>query len=157
MNRNDVQNLRFWLLVQLASSWSMVGLVWFVQLVHYPLMRLVQESRFVEYESLHRQQISFIVGPCMLAQLGSAIFISMRRMKYPWCWICNVGIILVIWVSTFTVQVPLHDILNRGFDENTHAQLVHSNWLRTILWTVQAFLVTGLVYQFSTVNNAESE
>ena len=53
------------LTVHLAATAAMVGLLWFVQLVYYPLFALVGPDGFVEYEHSHQQRTSYVVGPLM--------------------------------------------------------------------------------------------
>ena len=56
----------------------------------------------------------------------------------------GLALVGLIWASTFLVQVPLHEVLARGFDAEAHSRLVASNWLRTFLWSARAVLVLGL-------------
>lgn len=41
------------LAVHVAATWFMVGLIWFVQLVHYPLFARVGRGGFAAYEGAH--------------------------------------------------------------------------------------------------------
>ena len=60
------------LVVALASVWAMVGLIWTVQLVHYPIFdaidRGVDDDRWRRFGDRHRRSISWVVGPFMLAE-----------------------------------------------------------------------------------------
>ena len=49
---NDVM-LRLVFLSQIASTLYMTGLIWFVQVVHYPLLGAVGGSEFSAYEQRH--------------------------------------------------------------------------------------------------------
>ena len=53
------------LLIHLAATWALVGLIWFVQLVHYPLFSAVAPERFATFEAEHSrhavQKCNFIV------------------------------------------------------------------------------------------------
>jgi hypothetical protein len=60
-------------------------------------------------------------------------------------WI-GIGLILAIWLSTFFLQVPLHERLAQGFDAETHRSLVNTNWIRTAAWTLRAVLVLWLLW-----------
>ena len=63
-------------LILLAQVWAtlfMVGLIWFVQVVHYPLFAHVGRTQFPEYERLHNQFTTWIVGPVMLLELTTAM------------------------------------------------------------------------------------
>jgi hypothetical protein len=62
----------------------------------------------------------------------------------PTRWI-GLGMLVLIWVSTFAVQVPLHAKLAREFDRVVWHRLVTTNWLRTIVWTVRGFVALLLL------------
>jgi hypothetical protein len=51
----------------------MLGLIWFVQIVHYPLFSSVGEREFAGYEIQHSRLTAFVVGPPMLIEALSAI------------------------------------------------------------------------------------
>ena len=44
------------LLLHTLSTLSMLGLIWFVQIVHYPLMARVGRVRFHAYETDHQRR-----------------------------------------------------------------------------------------------------
>ena len=50
-------------LVHAAATWFLVGLIWIIQVVHYPLFARVGEDGFVAYEAAHTRLISLVVGP----------------------------------------------------------------------------------------------
>ena len=65
--------LKFILLTQFASTLFMVGLIWFVQIVHYPLFAGVGADQFSQYEQQHQQLTTYVVMPVMLLELATAI------------------------------------------------------------------------------------
>ena len=127
----------------LASSWFMAGLIWIVQVVHYPLFGRVGRDGFAAYESAHARLITPIVGPAMLVELVSSLALLAARPRGMPAWAAWAGVALVgiAWASTAFVQVPLHGTLARGFDEDAHARLVATNWVRTIAWSGHAALM----------------
>jgi uncharacterized membrane protein len=127
----------------LASSWFMAGLIWIVQVVHYPLFGRVGREGFAVYESAHARLITPIVGPAMLVELVSSLALLAARPRGMPAWAAWAGVALVgiAWASTAFVQVPLHGTLARGFDEDAHARLVATNWVRTIAWSGHAALM----------------
>ena len=128
--------------VHLGATWAMIGLIWFVQVVHYPLFALVGEPGFIEYEQRHTVQTGWVVGPFMLAEAGSATYLAITSQTLLG-WI-GIGLVLAIWMTTALVQVPLHGALNRAWDGKSHVRLVRSNWIRTVLWSARgpvAFLM----------------
>jgi len=64
----------FWLLlVNAAATLFMVGVIWFVQIVHYPLFALVGEAAFSEYERHHARRTGWVVAIPMLLELGASM------------------------------------------------------------------------------------
>ena len=63
------------LLMQVFATLFMVGLIWFVQIVHYPLYANVGREQFPEYEALHNRMTTWVVGPAMLVELVTAVLL----------------------------------------------------------------------------------
>jgi hypothetical protein len=130
-------------LVQLAATLAMTGVIWVVQLVHYPLFARVGADVFADYHADHTRLITLVVVPLMLVEAGTALWIVVDPplfvpARLAWLGLALVG---VVWGSTFFGQVPLHGVLSRGFDPAAHATLVGSNWIRTVAWTARSALV----------------
>lgn len=135
-------------LLQIASTWFLVGLIWTIQVVHYPLFAAVGVDRFVAYEASHTRLITLVVGPVMLVEAATAgLLVVMRPDAIP-AWIAWVGLVLVgvIWLSTAVLQVPDHERLADGFDAAAHAHLVGTNWIRTIAWTLRGLLLAAALW-----------
>jgi hypothetical protein len=131
-----------------AVTWFLVGLIWFVQVVHYPLMRSVGSGHFREYERLHRSRTNFVVAPAMLLELLLAIaLVVLAHRSGDGVILGWVGIVLlaIIWASTFGLQVPLHRELGRGFDGKAWQRLVISNLLRTLAWSSRGVIALLLL------------
>ncbi len=131
------------LLVQLAATLYMLGLIWFVQAVHYPLFGMVGERQFSAYEVAHCARTNWVVGPPMLAELGSALFLVWQApagVPPAAAWL-GLGLLGVVWISTALLQVPRHAELTDGFDAAAHRALVSTNWLRTAAWSARGLLV----------------
>jgi len=127
-----------WVLISHAAlAWYMVGLIWFVQVVHYPLMAQIPEDVFVGYEHRHTHFTSFVTAPVMVLELGTAIWLAWQMDQLVWFWWSNVLAVVLLWVSTFFIQVPLHEKLSASYDLRTIRKLVQSNWIRTVIWTVK--------------------
>ena len=68
------------ILIHLAWTLILVGIIWFVQVVHYPLMNEVGPENFVRYSEKHQQRTSWVViGPMALEALSGAYW----AMMYP--------------------------------------------------------------------------
>lgn len=136
--------MNFLLLVQVASTWAMTGIIWFVQLVQYPSFSRVDADAFPSFHGHHSSLITVIVAPLMVAEAISAVGFLWAPLRVQSTWQIWLGIALVAitWGSTFFFQVPAHTRLATGFDENTWRALVSSNWVRTIAWSARAGLVS---------------
>lgn len=128
--------------IHLFATLSMCGLIWFVQVVHYPLFAQVDRAVFQEYERLHQTRTTIVVAPLMLAEAATAGWLILLPPAgvSPWMIYLAAGMLAAIWLSTFLWQVPKHEKLSQTFDDVTHRQLVQSNWVRTILWNARGVL-----------------
>lgn len=123
--------------VQLACSLMMTGLIWLVQLVHYPSFHLIDPQRFQEFHQQHSSRITLIVAPLMGLELLTAILLVLERSEsYAW-WLNLLGVIL-IWACTAFLSVPLHNQLASGYDYEKVNALVVTNWPRTLIWTARS-------------------
>ena len=127
------------LAAHLAATAAMTGLIWFVQLVHYPLFSRVGEPGFAEYEREHQRRTTWVVAPLMLAELGTSAAIAVRTPPgvSPSLAYAGLGLVVVLWLLTAFVQVPLHNALGRRYEPRLTRSLVASNWLRTGAWTAR--------------------
>lgn len=121
----------------------MTGLIWFVQVVHYPLFNSVGAERFAAYEAKHSNLTTHVVIVPMFVELITSVVLLWQRPEQIVTWQLWLGLVLVavIWFSTAFLQVPQHDVLSQGFNEAAYGLLVSSNWLRTLAWTGRSVLV----------------
>ena len=139
------------LLVQVAATLFMTGLIWFVQVVHYPLFLHVGMAEFLEYERLHARRTGWVVGAPMVVELVTAcaaLWPGLRPagMSQAVAW-SSVGLVGVIWGSTAILQVPLHGELERAPTPMMMGRLVGTNWIRTVAWTGRAGLLVGVLWR----------
>lgn len=133
--------------VHLVVTLAMVGVIWVVQIVHYPLFAGVGSAGWAAYEVAHQQRITWVVGPLMVLELATAVVLVIDRPAAMPLAAAVVGAVLVglLWASTAFVQVPLHNALGGNFDAEAHARLVGTNWVRTVLWTARGALLAWVV------------
>lgn len=125
-------------LIHACATSAMVGVIWFVQLVHYPLMSYVTGPAFSNFETEHQRRTTWIVAPLMLVEAAAAIYILfIPQVITPAIAWLGATSLTCIWLSTFLWQVPCHRRLEEAFDAQMHKRLVQSNWLRTVLWTLR--------------------
>lgn len=137
-----------WLLVaQLACTWFLAGLIWTIQIVHYPLFDLADKARSVEFAAAHNARITPLVGPPMLLELALAVWlVAVPGAAVPRSWaVAGLVLVGIIWLSTAVLQVPQHGRLAAGFDAQAHTWLVASNWVRTVAWTLRGALAAAMI------------
>ena len=130
------------LLVHAASCWFMAGVIWIVQVVHYPLFAGVGEAGYARYQAEHMRRITWVVLPTMAIELATAALLVWGVSASVGAWV-NLAGVGVIWGSTALLQVPAHGKLLTRFERGVHGRLVRTNWIRTVVWTARAL---GLLY-----------
>ncbi len=63
------------LVAQLSATLYLVGLIWMVQIVHYPLFALIDAANYIAYQEAHMARISWIVGPAMLIEAATVAYL----------------------------------------------------------------------------------
>jgi hypothetical protein len=131
----------------LVSSLMMVGMIWTVQIVHYPLMALVGPERFAAYEAAHAPRMAGVVMlPWTVQGLTSAWLLVAPPAGVPMTLILATAVVaLVPVVVTVLASIPAHTRLSAGFDTEVHARLVGTNWIRTLAWTAHAVLAVAVL------------
>ena len=66
-------------IVQLVVTWMLVGIVWFSQVVHYPLYKKIKEG-FVEYERSHIRPLTSRIN------LTRTLNVQQRFQESPQFW-----------------------------------------------------------------------
>lgn len=137
------------LVVHAAATFFMTGVIWVVQVVHYPLFSFADRANYPAFAAAHGRLITLIVGPAMLAELVTAVLLVFRPPPTLSLRAALTGLALVaiIWASTALLQVPAHGQLAQGYDGRAHAFLVQSNWLRTVAWTARSLLVGAVLWR----------
>ena len=125
----------------------MTGVIWVIQLVHYPIFDAVErgpdDQLWQRFGDRHRRSVSFVVGPFMLVEGITGIWLIIDppadlAIALP---LCAGALMALAYGTTALVSVPLHEQLTATFDERAHRRLVSTNWIRTFAWTARALVV----------------
>jgi len=141
-----MKNLVF--LAHIGTTLYLVGVIWLVQLLVYPSMANVGADGYAAYHNLHTSRITPVVAPAMIVELLTAIyfvFAPVEKIDFRYFWL-GLSLVLIIWASTFLVQVPLHEKLAQNFDGDVQKRLVLTNWIRTIAWSLRGALVLWMIW-----------
>lgn len=129
-------------LVCALSACAMTGIIWFVQVVHYPLFAEVGDPAWPAYHAQHTRRTGWVVAPLMIAELASAAILAADGTALA---ISGVALAAVTWAATFGLAVPDHDRLEHRFDAATARRLVTAGWVRCAAWTAHAGVALALL------------
>ena len=128
--------------VNFISTSVMVGVIWVIQLLHYPSFHFINEKNYIEFQHFHMQRISFIVVPVMLIELASALLIAYFFESS--LTIILLAFVLGIWAITFIFFTNMHQKLTNGYDHSIVDRLVQINWSRTALWSLRLIILLSI-------------
>jgi len=93
----------------------MTGLIWFVQVVHYPLFDRVGTEASPRYAVDHQRRTMLVVMPVMLIEaLTATALVWLLPTSFQTAAWSGMAMLVAIWLSTAFVQVPRH--AKRGSD-----------------------------------------
>ena len=141
-----MKNLIF--LAHTGATLYLVGVIWLVQLLVYPSMTHAGADGYAAYHNLHTSRITPVVAPVMIVELLTAVYLVFApddAVDYRYFW-SGLALVLMIWASTFFLQVPLHERLAASFDADAQKKLVLTNWIRTVAWTLRGALVLWMTW-----------
>lgn len=114
---------------------SLFILIWIVQLVIYPGFCYYSEANLKRWHGLYTIRITYIVLPLMVSQLG--VYLYRVYLQSTYSTLGELVLVMATWAITFFVSVPLHQKIEVLPDSmEARNQLVHTNWIRTVIWTI---------------------
>ena len=128
--------------INFISTSFMVGVIWVIQLLHYPSFHFIYEKKYIEFQHFHMQRISFIVIPVMLIELASALLLAYFFESS--LTIILLALVLGIWAITFIFFTNMHQKLTDGYDHSIVDRLVQINWSRTALWSLRLIILLSI-------------
>ena len=132
------------LMIHIISTSIMVGVIWVIQLVHYPSFKYVNESDYINFQKYHMSNISYIVFPVMFTELITALiilFFGEKSLFFVLSLIC----LFLIWVFTGVLFTKYHSILKEGKDLMIIEKMIKANWIRALLWTMRLIMILFVI------------
>jgi len=112
----------------------MFGLILTTQIVSYPMFLKVENS-FSDYHMSYVNKISTIAAPFMILELLlSLLFVFLLESYIA---VIIFLIMLLIFLCTFFIQVPIHEKLKNNFNVLLCNKLIKTNWIRVFLWLLK--------------------
>ena len=137
----NIFNEHSMLAMHLALASIMVGVIWVIQLVHYPSFRFTDREKYVSFQIFHMRNISFIVVPVMILEFLSGLLLVLYHSNHVSLLRISFFLLLIIWLVTALFFAQIHQKLSKGYDETLVRNLVSLNWIRTLLWTIRTIII----------------
>ena len=122
-------------LITLAAAAFMAGVLWVIQVVHYPLLGEVADDSITKIATKHQGLIIWVVGPVMVIEAASSLLLLLllpTEVVVPS--LVAFGLLVTAVSVTVFQAVPLHSKIAAG-RADLIPKLVRINWTRTVAWT----------------------
>lgn len=141
------------MILNLWTAFASAVLVWWAQLGWYPALRAEAPERFRAAHDRHLRKLGWLAPPVMLADLAAtgwlAANIAFWWGKLVWnpAWhfssyaAAAIAVTGIGWVSTFALQVPLHNRLREGRDPAALDALLSTNRIRVAAWSAKGMVL----------------
>ena len=141
--------MKLLLLLSSVSTVFNTGLIWTIQLLHYPGFLKVGSSHHQDYHQFHMNAITPLVGISMTIELFSSLsllFFLNEVPSKPMYWL-GVLLLIAIWLHTALIAVPLHSQLSQHFELEIAQKLIDTNWWRTFFWSLRTAIFGYLLFK----------
>lgn len=137
------------LVANVLATAVMVGVIWFVQRVHYPLLALVGTDRAAGIAIEHQRRTGQVVGLPMAVEGVSTLVLLVERpdavaVVWPWA---GAALLAVALGCTVLLSVPRHARMATDPDDEVGRSLVRTNWPRTVAWTARGAVGAVMMIQ----------
>ncbi len=122
-------------MLRLLFDFGMMILIWIIQIIVYPAFLYYPLNKLIKWHNTYVKRIFFVVMPLMISQL--IVIIIQLSQGFDIIIFLSLLFIIIAWLLTFLLFVPMHNKLSFGVsDYKIVYNLIHKNWLRTILWSL---------------------
>lgn len=145
LGQTAVSSLVF--ILAISSNAFMAGVIWLIQVVHYPLLGEVDQDSIVRVSVKHQTLITRVVAPAMVLEAlatGYLFLLIPRNALLPSIF-AFLMLMLAVFVTAFKA-VPLHSRIARG-ESHLIRELLRVNWVRTAAWTIKLPLTALAAHQ----------
>ena len=133
------------LLFQIVINVYLLGVIIMTQFITYPTFLIIDKNSFNKYHRKYVNIISIIVAPAMVLEITSLIVLV--YLSKDFLLVKSLILLLCIWLTTFIIMVPSHNILSRKKDSKEIKKLININWVRTFLWSVKLIVMLIIYYE----------
>jgi hypothetical protein len=142
-----MENSQLYLLLWSVLSFWVLGQIWLVQIVIYPLFARVGTAEYIGYHRFYTSRIPPVVILPGFASFLLPIALTFFGPDVPaWMTAANIATGIVGLLVTVLLEIPRHRLLERGGKNDvTIAELIRYNWPRTASITAQAAVTMAML------------
>ena len=115
------------------------------QLITYPSFLKIDKNEFVSFHNNYVKNISIVAVPIMSLELLTLIYMNVYINNL--LFMKSLLVLIVIWLITFIIIVPIHNQLSKKLEIEKIISLIRYNWIRTVLWTSKIFIILYIFYE----------
>ena len=119
-----------YILLNIIINSILVGVILMTQFINYPLFKSIK-SDFTNYHKKYTERMGYVVAPLMVIELILVTYIILHHKENLFV-IFIFLLTIIIWASTFFIQVPIHNTLSKKKEKNKIIKLNKSNYIRII-------------------------
>ena len=127
-----------YILLNIIINSILVGVILMTQFINYPLFKSIK-SDFTNYHKQYTERMGYVVAPLMVIELILVTYIILHHKENLFV-IFIFLLTIIIWASTFFIQVPIHNTLSKKKEKNKIIKLNTSNYIRTICWILKLII-----------------
>ena len=127
-----------YILLNIIINSILVGVILMTQFINYPLFKSIK-SDFTNYHKKYTERMGYVVAPLMVIELILVTYIILHHKENLFV-IFIFLLTIIIWASTFFIQVPIHNTLSKKKEKNKIIILNKSNYIRTICWILKLII-----------------
>ena len=136
------------LLTAFVATLFSTGVIWFMQVLEYPLFAYVGAEAFPTFHAQHNRRLPGVVFlPMLVAFVATVALLLVRPAAVPG-WLAWLGVVLVgvVLVSSIALLIPRHmRLTSEGYSLEVIRELVRFNWIRTVAWTLHALVLMAML------------
>ena len=119
----------------------MVGVIWVIQLVHYPSFHFINKNDYKQFQDFHMKRITYVVMPTMLVEVITGAYLIISDLEGEIIFLTSMILLGLIWLQTAIFFSRVHQRLTLGYQKSLVNSLVKMNWARTVMWSGRFILL----------------
>lgn len=131
-----------------AATWFLVGLIWLIQVVHYPSFSAIDPDHYREFQQTHMRRMGQLIGGPWLIEGVTVLAVFALAPTGTIRALAVIGGLLEAAVIGVTIgsAIPAHASLSEGFNDSAHRRLLRANRIRTYAWTLRGVVALAVVF-----------